>query len=88
MESMGSRQIGCNLGTQAGKAKDHKFKTSLGHIVSSSQLVVRAYLKNTMKTQPALKGQTVCGHPLHISGPRWFILRLKERHNKLDFQVF
>lgn len=54
MESMGSRQIGCNLSTQAGKAKDHKFKTSLGHIVSSSQLVVRAYLKNTMKTQPAL----------------------------------
>lgn len=46
IESKRSGQMGCNPSTQAGKAKDHKFKASLGHIVSSSQLVVRAYLKN------------------------------------------
>lgn len=66
MESMGSRQIDCNLGTQAGKAKDHKLKTSLGHIVSSSQLVVRAYLKNTMKTQPAYRAR-LCAVTLYTS---------------------
>lgn len=54
IESIRSGQMGCNPSTQAGKAKDHKFKASLGHIVSSSQLVVRAFSKNSMKAQPAL----------------------------------
>lgn len=86
----------CNSRSQAGKLKDHKFKTR--YIVSSGpasgeplfQAHFSSPVKNkcSIKTKPAAQRQAVCFRPLSISVPHWFILRLKERHNKLDFQVY
>lgn len=85
-----------NLRTQAGQLKDHKFKTT--YIVSSrpasteplfqAHFFSHAENKNTIKIKPVAQRQAVCLHPLRAPMPFRFISRLKERHNKLDFQVY